>query len=265
MDVETLTVSEYVDTLNSSVKYYEAKVIGEIGKNTISSRGHTYFKLKDSKSVINCIISKSKYKLFGVEIQEGIEVATTVYPNIFNQDRRLSFIVKSIELAGEGFLLKEYEKLREILNIQGLFDEDRKSPIPDYPNRIGVVTSKTGVVIHDFVSNLGKFGYQIKILYSRLEGQTATEELYRSLRTFRKHNIDLLVIIRGGGSLESCLPFNNEMLVREVADYPVPVVTVIGHHVDVPLICLSADKMVSTPTSAANLINASWKNAQPTL
>ena len=75
----------------------------------------------------------------------------------------------------------------------------------------------------------------------------------------------MLVIIRGGGSLESCLPFNNEMLVREVADYPVPVVTVIGHHVDVPLICLSADKMVSTPTSAANLINASWKNAQPTL
>jgi len=80
MDVETLTVSEYVDTLNSSVKYYEAKVIGEIGKNTISSRGHTYFKLKDSKSVINCIISKSKYKLFGVEIQEGIEV-------VINRDR----------------------------------------------------------------------------------------------------------------------------------------------------------------------------------
>jgi len=110
--------------------------------------------------------------------------------------------------------------------------------------------------------NIGKFGYKISFIDSRVEGQLATEELLNSVKTFRNRDIDVLVIIRGGGSMESFLPFNNEVLVREVASFPVPVLVGIGHEKDVSLLALTSDMMVSTPTAVANTLNESWEQAK---
>ena len=162
---------------------------------------------------------------------------------------------------GEGELKKEYEKLKKKLEDEGLFDLNKKKEIPSFVKRVGIITSKQGAVISDFLNNLGRFGFQIKFIDSRVEGLEAVKDLLNSVKTIKKADIDVLVIMRGGGSLESFLAFNNEVLIREVSSLPFPVIAAIGHDKDVPLLALAADKMVSTPTAAANLLNQSWQEA----
>lgn len=153
------------------------------------------------------------------------------------------------------------KKLKKKLKEEGIFEEARKRPIPQYVHKIGVITSMKGAVIADFSSNLKKFGFKVKIIDSRVEGQVAVADLLLSIKTFKKQDIDVLAIMRGGGSLESMQAFNNEALVKEVANFPAPVITGIGHHKDEPLIALAADKSVSTPTAVANIINEPWMQA----
>jgi exodeoxyribonuclease VII large subunit len=131
--------------------------------------------------------------------------------------------------------------------------------VPKFARRIGIITSKQGAVIHDFLNNIGKFGFQIEFIDSRVEGQLAVGDLLASIRTFKKRAIDVLVIMRGGGSLEAMMAFNNEIIVREIAAFPVPVIAGIGHDKDVPLTAMAADVAVSTPTAAANLLTQSWQ------
>lgn len=258
-----ITVSEYIQCLNESLRGFYASIIGEVGQVSKSSRGHVYFSLKDHKkeSVIYCVIWKGNYELHGVELEDGMEIVATGYPDIYEPTGRLTFKADSIELVGEGALKKAYEELKKKLAGEGIFDVDKKKPIPNYPNRIGVITSLRGAVIHDFINNLGKYGFHVRIMDSRVEGQRAVKELLLSVKSFKKQDIDVLVIIRGGGSLESLMAFNNETLVREVASFPVPVLAGIGHHLDVPLVSLAADAMESTPTATASLLNESWEQA----
>jgi exodeoxyribonuclease VII large subunit len=173
--------------------------------------------------------------------------------------------------VGEGALKKANEALKEKLTADGVFDPTRKRLLPELPQRIGVITSLKGAVIHDFENNLGKFGFAVNVCDSRVEGQAAVKDLLASVATMRDlhdtlikkdgHGLDALVLIRGGGSLESLQAFNNEMLVRAVVDFPVPVIAGIGHDKDVPLAALAADFMASTPTAAAHLLNRSWEDA----
>ncbi len=259
-----IPVSEYIGFLNESLRGFYASIIGEVGQVSRSSRGHVYFSLKDQKkeSVINCVIWKGNYELYGVELEDGMEIVATGYPDIYEPTGKLTFKADAVELVGEGALKKAYEELKKKLAGEGIFDLDKKKPIPDYPNKIGVITSIHGAVIHDFINNLGRYGFHVQIMDSRVEGQQAIKELLHSLRSFRKKDIDALVIIRGGGSLESLMAFNNEALVREVSGFPVPVIAGIGHHLDVPLLSLAADAMESTPTATANLLNRSWEQAE---
>jgi len=257
------SVSEFVSLLNIGLKSSKAKIIGEVGEAKSGPTGHVYFTLKDEKdqSMMNCIIWKSRYQLYGVKLQEGMKIMASGYPEIYPPSGRLSFIAETIELAGEGELKKQYDELKKKLEKEGVFAVEKKRPIPRYPQRIGVITSKQGAVIADFLNNIGKFGFKIKMIDSRVEGQEAVRDLLASIKTFRKKDIDVLVIIRGGGSLESLMPFNNELLVREVASFPVPVIAGIGHDKDEPLVALAADASESTPTAVANLLNESWEQA----
>lgn len=260
---EILTVSKYISILNAELKKCKAKIIGEIGKVDIYPSGHVYFSLRDEKdqSVINCIIWKSRYELFGVEVKEGIKIIATGRPDIYKATGRLSFIAETIEIAGEGLLKKEYEKLKKKLSEEGLFEESKKRALPAYPQKIGVITSRQGAVLADFLSNIGNHGFKIKMVDSRVEGQSAIADLLLAVKTIRKKDIEVLVIIRGGGSFESLQAFNNELLVREVSNFPVPVISAIGHDKDIPLISLAADVEVSTPSIAAVTISKSWKEA----
>ncbi len=150
--------------------------------------------------------------------------------------------------------------MKKKLEREGLFVEERKRAIPELPQKIGLITSKRGAVIHDFLNNLGTYGYRTKFIDSRVEGQIAVQDLLSAITYFNNQNIDVLVIIRGGGSLESFQAFNNEVLARKISECKIPVVCGIGHDKDIPLVSLVADKSVSTPTAAANILNETWNN-----
>ena len=256
------SVSAYLDFLNHRLRKYRARVQGEI--SSVDSRERVvYFSIKDSddESVLNCLMWKSDYELSGIDFEAGMEVILEGFPDIYKPIGKLTFKALSAELVGEGALKKAYDELKKKLEREGIFSPDRKKPIPEFPQKIGLITSKTGAVIHDFESNLGKYGYRIKFLDSRVEGQIAVHDLIFALDYFRGKDIDVLVIIRGGGSYESLQAFNNEMLVRKIADMDMPVICGIGHDKDVSLVSLAADLMVSTPTAVTTVLNKSWDGA----
>ncbi|MBI2120880.1 MAG: exodeoxyribonuclease VII large subunit [Parcubacteria group bacterium] len=256
------TVSDYLDLLNAGIQQFEAKVVGEI--SSLDIRGnYLFFGVKDKDgSSMSCFMWASNYRISGVILEEGLEVMLSGFPKIHKPSGRISFEVNTVELVGEGALKKAYLELKKKLEKEGLFSEERKKPIPEYPQRIGLITSSTGAVIHDFLNNIGKFGFKISFRDSRVEGALAVRELVSAVRYFKKiGGIDVLVMIRGGGSLESLQAFNNETLVREIADCPFPVMVGIGHDKDVPLVSLVADKAASTPTAVAKALNATWEQA----
>lgn len=261
LDEIIFSISEYVELLNIGLKRSKAKIIGEVSEVSFGPTGHVYFSLKDEKNgdMIKCICWKSKYVLFGIKLEEGSKIIATGYPEIYPLSGRLSFISDVIEYAGEGTLQKEYEKLKKKLTEEGIFAKERKREIPEYVRRVGIITSKQGAVLADFLSNLGKYGFKIKLIDSRVEGQGAVEDLISAIKTFKKQDIEALVIMRGGGSLESMMAFNNELLVREVVNFKVPVIAAIGHHKDEPLVALAADLAVSTPSIAATTLTEPWR------
>ena len=259
-----ISVSEYIGFVNEVLKRIQARVIGEVSGLQIASSGHVYFSLRDknTENVLRCAVWKMNYKMCGIELKEGMEVIISGYADIYPLRGTFTFKVETIEHVGEGALKKAYDELKEKLEKQGVFDQSKKIFIPDFPNKIGVITSlRSGTVIHDFTSNLGKFGFKIKAVDSRVEGQQAIKNLLDSIKFFKNQDIDVLVIIRGGGSLQSLMAFDNEILVKEIFSFPVPVIAGIGHHKDITLAALAADACESTPTAAANLLNKSWEKA----
>lgn len=262
--LEIISVSQYLDRLNLALKGEKAKIIGEVsGVQEYPGRSYLFFSLKDSKdgSTMKCFMWKRDFTISGVALRDGLEVVVTAFPSVYKPNGGLTLQVELIELVGEGALQIAYEKLKKKLELEGLFSLERKRELPDYPHRIGVITSKNGAVINDFLTNIGKFGFQIFFVDSKVEGQDAVKDLLSAVETLKKEDIDVLVIMRGGGSLESFQAFNNEVLVRAVASFPVPVLTGIGHDKDAPLVSMVSDKNVSTPTAVANLLNSSWNDA----
>ncbi len=258
-----VSVSDYITIINELISRIRVKVIGEVTEMKVASSGHVYFSLKDEKSgdVISCAAWNSIYRMCGVKIENGMKVILSGTPDVYRARGSLTFKVSTIELAGEGALKKAYDDLKNRLTKEGLFDEERKRELPEYPQKIGVITSVKGAVIHDFVNNLGKFGFKVFVCDSRVEGQEAVEDLLKAFRIMEKKEIDLLVLIRGGGSLQSLNAFDNEMIVREIVNFKVPVIAGIGHHEDITLAALAADFAESTPTATANLISSGFVRA----
>lgn len=256
------SVSAYLDFVNQKIALLHARIQGEISSVDVRERV-VYFSLKDSadESVINCLMWKRNYDLSGIEFEVGMEIILEGAPDIYKPSGRLAFKTSSVELVGEGALKKAYDQLKKKLDNEGLFLEERKREIPDLVQKIGLITSETGAVIHDFLTNLGRYGFKINFMDSRVEGQAAVRDLMSAIDYFSDKDVDVLVIIRGGGSLESLQAFNNETLVRKIADFGKPVICGIGHEKDVPLASLAADKMVSTPTAVTQVLNKSWQEA----
>jgi len=257
-------VSQYLDVLNDKLSESEARVKGEV--SSLENRGnYVFFGIKDKndESLLNCFIWQEDYLVSGLELQEGMEVVIWGYPNIFKPSGRLSFQTKLIELVGEGLLKKAYEELKRKLESEGIFAPERKKSLPEYARYIGLITSHQGAAIGDFSSNVGNYGYRIKFFDSRVEGKQAVFDLISGLKWFNENipDLDIIVMVRGGGSLESLQAFNTEALVREIADSKIPILAGIGHEKDVSLAALAADKMVSTPTAAALEIRQVWDEA----
>jgi exodeoxyribonuclease VII large subunit len=264
---EPQSVLDFLTGINASLISHRGRVEGEVTsvKNTYQTA--IYFSIKDLEkdALLNCVIWRSTYNQNGVSIKEGDKIIVTGVPEIFAARGSFSMKVQTIEYAGEGVLKKSYDELKRKLEVEGFLATDRKRVLPDYPKKIGVITSRSGVVIQDFNSNLGRYGFNIIMVDSRVEGKDAIHELLAALKTMAKQDIDVLVIMRGGGSWESLQSFNTESVVRAIADFKCPVLTGIGHDVDVTLSELVADVGASTPTAVAEALNETWDTLKSSL
>ena len=255
------SVSTYLDIVNSELYRVHARVRGEIIQFKIQGNA-LYATLKDTEdsSALSLFMWTRDYQLSGVELAEGMEVVVEGRSEIYKPSGRFNFRAETIELVGEGALKKAYDVLRKKLDAEGLFAPERKRPLPHYPEKIGLIPSKTGAVINDFLSNLGKFGFRISFADSRVEGVSAVKDVLRAIHYFKDKDIETLVIIRGGGgSLELLQTFNNEHVVRAITEFPKPVICAIGHDKDIPLAQLAADYAPSTPSMCATALNTSWE------
>lgn len=259
-NTEILSVADFLGYINKKLVSERHRVQGEVTSINKNYGKAIYFSIKDSEkeAKLDCVIWKSVYDANGIEVNVGDEIIITGNPEIYAPQGRFSMKVSTLEYAGEGALKKAYDELKKKLTDNGTLDRERR-PLPRYPRKIGIITSLSGVVIHDFTTNLEQRGYQLEVIDSRVEGKDAIHDLFASLKTFAKKDIDLLVIMRGGGSWESLQAFNTESVVQMIADFPHPVLTGIGHDVDVTLAELVADQGASTPTAVAKTINEPWK------
>lgn len=261
---DVISVADYIALLNNRIRDLKARIVGEVSGVEKNARGHVFFALKDKggTSVLRCVIWNSAYQSFGIDMENGMELVISGAPNVYPPSGYLKFIAQTIELYGEGELLKKYRKLKEKLTKEGLFAEERKRAIPEYIQKVGLITSVSGAVISDFSNNLGKFGFKVSIIDSRVEGAEAVKDLLSAIKSFKNKDIEVLVILRGGGPVEALQAFDNEMLTREVANFPVPVIAGIGHHKDKTLVSMAADASPSTATAAAKIISDPWEKAQ---
>ncbi len=253
------SVGEFLDYINELLGARDYAVQGEV----VSARPHPtgmYFSLKDAEGggVMDCYMSPYAYRGLGIIIEDGMQVKVGGAPSIYKPKGRFSFKVESLEPVGEGSLKKAYDALKKKLTEEGLFE--RKRPLPEYVRTVGLITSKTGAVIDDFRRNLAKLGFTVLHRDVRVEGAAAVSQVVAAIRGFDRdeRRIDVLVIIRGGGSMEDLQAFNSEQVVRAVFGSRAPTVVSIGHDRDVPLAQMAADASGSTPTAVAHLVNDTW-------
>jgi exodeoxyribonuclease VII large subunit len=257
---EAISVADFLAAINASLTSHSGRVEGEVTSVKKTYPTAVYFTIKDveQNALLDCIIWRTAYAQNGVDIEVGDKIVVTGIPEIYAPRGSFSLKVRTIEYAGEGALKKEYDELKKKLTTDGLLTSERKRLLPEYPEKIGVITSRSGVVIEDFNSNLGRYGFKTTMVDSRVEGKDAIHEILAAIKTLAKQDIDVLVIMRGGGSRESLQAFNTESVVRAIAEFKCPVLTGIGHDVDVTLAELVADVGASTPTAVAEKLNESW-------
>lgn len=244
-------------TLEDAYGYVRLK--GEVsGYRGPHSSGHVYFAIKDQNAKIDAIIWKGNFQRLKVKPQEGLEVVVTGKITTFAGKSSYQIIIENVEPAGAGALMMLLEERRARLAAEGLFDESRKKALPFLPRLIGVVTSPTGAVIRDILHRLeDRFPRHVLVWPVRVQGETSANEIATAIHGFNAldPNLrpDLLIIARGGGSLEDLWSFNEEEVVRAVAQSHIPVISAIGHETDWTLIDLAADRRAPTPTGAAEM------------
>jgi len=258
-----LTISELSRAVKTTVEtaFEFVRVRAEISRPNKAPSGHFYFTLKDEKSTLAAVCWKTMAGNLAVQPEEGLEVIVTGRLTTFAGQSKYQIIVSQIEIAGEGALLKQLEDRRRMLAAEGLFDTDRKKKIPKMPAVIGVVTSPTGAVIRDILHRLhDRFGVRVLIWGTLVQGREAAGQVAAAIRGFDAMpedgslpRPDLLIVARGGGALEDLWAFNEEAVVRAVAECRIPVISAIGHETDTTLIDYAADLRAPTPTAAAEL------------
>lgn len=256
-----LSVAEYLAQLNSLLKTQTAAVQGEITE--ISVRGSfAYLTLKDreQEALLKCFI----YMDLLPSVQEGTEVQVFGYPEIYPPYGRISFRIRQMTLVGEGALKLAFEALKRKLTEAGLFDPARKKPLPTFVKSVGLVTSDSGEAIHDCLTHLDPRGFSVYFHQVRVEGIHAVEEIVAAIRSFSEASLplDVVVLTRGGGSLENLQAFNTEAVARAIAASRIPVLVAVGHENDVTIADLVADVRASTPTDAGKILSRPWQEAR---
>lgn len=257
-DKKSLTVTEITGFIKTILEesFTEVRVTGEISNFRPSSTGHWYFTLKDKDAAISAVMFKNRINGIKFTPKDGEKVTVEGSLSVYPQRGSYQIICEKIEPAGEGDILARLEELKQKLYKEGLFDEDRKRPLPLYPETIAVITSPTGAAIRDIlqITRRRNPSVSVNILPSKVQGEDAPEDLIRQLKTANKFKLGEVIIIgRGGGSLEDLLPFSDENLVRAIASSEIPVVSAVGHEIDWALSDFASDKRAPTPSAAAEI------------
>ncbi|MBO32914.1 MAG: exodeoxyribonuclease VII large subunit [Rhodospirillaceae bacterium] len=257
------TVSELSQSLKRTVEevYSHVRVRGEISRLTVARSGHMYLNLKDENAVLDGVCWKGVAGRLSVTPEEGLEVIVTGRLSTYPGRSSYQIVIEQVEVAGEGALLKLLEDRRKKLLMEGLFDEDRKKPLPFLPQVIGVVTSPTGAVIRDILHRLeDRFPRHVLVWPTNVQGDGAADTIAAAIAGFNRMKSDgavprpdVLIVARGGGSLEDLWAFNEEFVVRAVAASDIPLISAVGHETDTTLIDYAADRRAPTPTAAAEI------------
>ncbi len=262
-NLPSFTVSELSAALKRTVEdaFGYVRVRGEISQPKVAASGHCYLRLKDEDACLDGIIWRGAMARISLRPEEGMEVIATGKLTTYPGRSSYQIIIESLELAGEGALLKLLEERRKKLAAEGLFDESRKKPLPFLPEIIGVVTSPTGAVIRDILHRIGeRCPCRVLIWPVRVQGEGAAAEIAAAIAGFNAlvpggavPRPDVIIVARGGGSLEDLWAFNEEIVVRAAAASAIPLIAAVGHETDWTLIDYAADRRAPTPTAAAEM------------
>ena len=265
------TVSE----LNFEIKeilrnsFFDLKVIGEISGFKKSSLDHIYFDLKDENSIISCVLFKWDQKNINIELKNGMLVKVSAELTTYDKQSKYQLVIKNILPLKEGDLWQKFEELKKKLQAEGLFDPQRKRPIPKYPSYIGVVTSLYGAAIHDIISIIKRRAPHINIIIYpvKVQGEDAKYEIANAIKEINENLsfIDVLLVGRGGGSLEDLWAFNEEIVARAIASSKIPIISCVGHETDFTIADFVADLRAATPSAAAETVSNEYYNLIETI
>lgn len=264
---EVISVKAFLGILNETLSFAfpAVTVEGEVSSFKINQSKWVFFDLKDEDATLPCFMPVYMLK---VPLEDGMKVRVTGVPKITNWGK-FSFTVKSVSLAGEGELKRAFELLKAKLQKEGLFEESRKRSLPRFPQRLGLITSGQSAAYADFIKILSARwgGMHIQLADVQVQGGAAPDQIINAISYFNQlaEAPDVLIIIRGGGSLEDLQAFNNEFVARAVASSRTPTIVGVGHEVDVSLADFVADKRAATPTDAARIVVEDRKEVKRTL
>ncbi|MGM0379378.1 MAG: exodeoxyribonuclease VII large subunit [Bacillota bacterium] len=259
MNLRKLTVSEINEYVKKLLDYdpilQNVIIKGELSNFVAHSSGHAYFSLKDDSSKINCIMFKRFFKHTKVDFKDGQLVNCKGKVSLFKRDGKFQLYVNEIELSGKGKLYEKFKKMKKEYEKKGYFDKKNKKEIPKYPSKIGCITSHQGAALQDIKSVFNRRTTLVDMdVYSvNVQGEYSKKEIVKAIKYFNKSNVDLIILSRGGGSIEELWSFNEPEVVEAIFDSKLPVISGVGHESDFTLTDYVADLRAPTPSSAAEV------------
>ena len=254
--LSVITLTKYLKMKFDKDPYLERVYLTGQVSNFRKRPTHQYFSIKDDHAVIQATIWSGVYQKLGFDLEEGMKINVIGRVQIYEPSGSYSIIIEKAEPDGIGALAIQFEQLKKKLSEEGLFQESFKQALPQFPKRIGVVTSRSGAVIQDIITTVSRRfpGVDILLYPTKVQGEGAAEEIARNIaRANQQEDLDVLIIGRGGGSIEDLWAFNEEIVVRAIFESRLPVISSVGHETDVTLADFVADRRAATPTAAAEL------------
>ena len=253
------TVSEITRNIRVALEesFSRVWVKGEISNYTFHSSGHIYFSIRDNKATLQCAMFRRANKNLKFKLKDGMKVICFGSIGVYEARGNYQLIVEEVEPKGIGALQLQFEQLKEKLRKEGLFDEGHKVPVPYLPTRIGIITSPTGAAIYDILNISRRRFSNIEIIINpvKVQGEGAKDEIANAINEFNEFkNIDVMIVGRGGGSLEDLWPFNEEVVARAIYNSEIPIISAVGHEIDYTISDFVADKRAPTPSAAAELV-----------
>lgn len=262
------TVTELTSRIKGVVEpaFPTVWVVGEVSNYRPASSGHVYFSLKDQQACIAAAIFGWAKRSNSFELKDGVQVICRGRVSLFPPRGTYQLIVEEVQLQGAGALQVAFEKLKAKLQAEGLFDRTRKRALPKFPKRLAIVTSPSGAAIQDILNILGRRAPHVRvtIIPAIVQGEGAAPQIIRGLQLAIQHRLgDVVILARGGGSIEDLWCFNDERLARAIAASPLPVVSAVGHEIDFTISDFVSDLRAPTPSAAAEIVTTGWVEASP--